>query len=115
MVGLLFQIVGQVSDTERLLTGKDFTLAGVLIVGIVVVAVGFLREWVVTGAQYRRLQADRDRWMNLAWSAANTARSGVATAHEAARTLRVITENGVPPAGIEQPQQQGMEPYGGPG
>jgi hypothetical protein len=112
---LLFRLAAQAGETERLLTLHDATVAGVLLVGIIIVTIGFLRGHVYSGAAYRKLEADRDRWMGLAWAAANTARTGVQTAHEAARTLRVITENGVPAAAGQPVEQQPMGPYGGAG
>ena len=116
-------IIAQAAETERLLTLHDATVAGVLLAGIVGLIVGFLREWIVTGAQYRRMcaerdaqlarvRADRDKWFSLAWAAASTARTGVQTAHEATQTLRAITGNsdGVTPP---QTQPQPPGPYGG--
>ena len=112
MVGQLLRIIAQAGETERLLTLHDATVAGVLLVGIIFVTVAFLRGWVVTGWQYRKVCQDAEKWCNLAWAAANTARSGVQTAHEAARTLRVITENGAPAPDLQQQQPPGG-PYGG--
>jgi len=114
MVALLIYLA-QVGDTERLLTLHDATVAGVLLCGIVFVTVAFLRGWVVTGWQYRKVCQDAEKWSALAWQAATAARSGVQTAHEAARTLRVITEQAAPagPTAAEPPPPMG--PYGGAG
>ena len=114
-------LIAQASETERLLTLHDVTVAGILLAGIIGLIVGFLREWIVTGAQYRRaiaerdaqlerVRADREKWFNLAWQAANTARAGVQTAHEATQTLRAITGN---TDGATQPQTQ-LQPPAGP-
>lgn len=109
MVDRILNLIAQASETERLLAAKDVTTAGVLLVGIIILGIGFLRGWIVPGWQYRKLENDRDRWMSLAWAAASAAKTGVQTAHEATRTLRKLAENGAGPAeppGVPDPLQQ---------
>lgn len=44
-----------------------------LLVLLLIIVVGAVREWWHTGSAYRRLEADRNKWQDLALSLLNTA------------------------------------------
>ena len=71
MVGQLLRIIAQAGETERLLTLHDATVAGVLLVGIIFVTLAFIRGWVVTGAQYRKVW--RTPGIRLGWGMPSSA------------------------------------------
>lgn len=52
-----------------------------------VLFVAFMREWIVPGPRYRRLEKDRDRWEKAALDAIQASRTAMVPAAEAISSL----------------------------